>query len=74
MRHITIKDIAQELCISVSTVSRALAGEKNIRRETREKVIEMAEKLGYKPNPVATNLKFGHSNTYLKWLLPLLRQ
>lgn len=63
MRHITIKDIAQELCISVSTVSRALAGEKNIRRETREKVIEMAEKLGYKPNPVATNLKFGHSNT-----------
>ena len=40
-----------------------LAGEKNIRRETREKVIEMAEKLGYKPNPVATNLKFGHSNT-----------
>ena len=32
MRHITIKDIAQELCISVSTVSRALAGEKNIRR------------------------------------------
>lgn len=63
MKHITIKDIARELCISVSTVSRALAGDKNIRRETKEKVLETAEKLGYRPNPVATNLKFGHTNT-----------
>lgn len=63
MKHITIKDIAQELCISVSTVSRALADDKNIRKETKEKVLEMAQKLGYRPNPVATNLKFGHTNT-----------
>ncbi len=63
MKRITIKDIAQELCISVSTVSRALANDKNIRKETKEKVLEMARELGYKPNPVATNLKFGHSNT-----------
>ena len=56
MKHITIKDIAQELCISVSTVSRALADDKNIRKETKEKVLEMARKLGYRPNPVATNL------------------
>ncbi len=63
MKHITIKDIAQELCISVSTVSRALADDKNIRKETKEKVLEMARKLGYRPNPVATNLKFGHTNT-----------
>ncbi len=63
MKHITIKDIAQELCISVSTVSRALADDKNIRKETKEKVLEMAQRLGYRPNPVATNLKFGHTNT-----------
>lgn len=63
MKHVTIKNIAQELCISVSTVSRALAGDKNIRKETKERVLEMARKLGYRPNPVATNLKFGHSNT-----------
>ena len=63
MKRITIKDIAQELCISVSTVSRALADDKNIRKETKEKVLEKARQLGYKPNPVATNLKFGHSNT-----------
>lgn len=63
MKHVTIKDIAQHLSISVSTVSRALVDDKNIRKETKEKVLETAKELGYKPNPVATNLKFGHTNT-----------
>lgn len=63
MKHVTIKDIAQYLSISVSTVSRALVDDKNIRRETKDKVLETAKKLGYKPNPVATNLKYGHTNT-----------
>ncbi len=47
----------------MSTVSRALSGDKNIRVETREKVLAAAEQLGYKPNPMATNLKFGRTNT-----------
>lgn len=63
MKYITIKDIAKHLSISVSTVSRALGNDKNIRKETKEKVMEAAKKLGYRPNPVATNLKFGHTNT-----------
>lgn len=63
MKHVTIKDIAHYLSISVSTVSRALVNDKNIRSETKEKVLEAAKVLGYKPNPVATNLKFGHTNT-----------
>lgn len=63
MKHITIKDIARHLSLSVSTVSRALVNDKNIRRETKEKVLEAAKSLGYKPNPVATNLKYGHTNT-----------
>lgn len=63
MKHITIKDIARHLSLSVSTVSRALVNDKNIRRETKEKVLEAAKALGYKPNPVATNLKYGHTNT-----------
>ena len=63
MKHVTIKDIARHLSLSVSTVSRALVDDKNIRRETKEKVLETAKALGYKPNPVATNLKYGHSNT-----------
>lgn len=63
MKHVTIKDIARHLSLSVSTVSRALVNDKNIRRETKEKVLETAKALGYKPNPVATNLKYGHTNT-----------
>lgn len=63
MKYVTIKDIAQHLSLSVSTVSRALVDDKNIRRETKEKVLETARKLGYKPNPVATNLKYGRTNT-----------
>lgn len=63
MKRITIKDIAQHLTISVSTVSRALNDDKNIRRETKEQVLEAASFLGYKPNPVATNLKYGRTNT-----------
>ncbi len=63
MKRVTIKDIAEHLTISVSTVSRALSGDKNIRQQTREAVLAAAEVLGYKPNPVATNLKFGRTNT-----------
>lgn len=63
MKYVTIKDIAGHLALSVSTVSRALAGDKNIRRETKEKLLEAARLLGYKPNPVATNLKYGRTNT-----------
>lgn len=63
MKRITIKDIARTLSLSVSTVSRALTGDKNIRTETRDAVIAAAKRLGYRPNPVAKNLKAGHSNT-----------
>lgn len=63
MKHVTIKDIASHLSISVSTVSRALVDDKNVRKETREKVLAAAKELNYKPNPVATNLKYGHTNT-----------
>ena len=63
MRHITIKDIAHELFVSVSTVSRALNNDPSIRKETREKIQATAKSMGYVPNPVATNLKFGRTKT-----------
>ncbi|WP_455624998.1 LacI family DNA-binding transcriptional regulator [Parabacteroides sp.] len=63
MKHVTIKDIAEALCLSTSTVSRALGDDKNIRRETKEKVLAAARQLGYNPNPVALNLKYGRTNT-----------
>lgn len=41
MKRVTIKDIASHLCLSVSTVSRALADDKNIRKETKEKILRL---------------------------------
>lgn len=63
MKHVTIKDIAKHLSVSVSTVSRALINDKNIRKETKEKILLAAQELGYKPNPIATSLKYGRTNT-----------
>ena len=62
-KHITIKDIAHSLNLSISTVSRALTDDRNIRKETRDMVVEEARRLGYKRNPVAMNLKMGRTNT-----------
>src|SRR5690348_17010272 len=55
--QVTIKDIAQKLKVSVSTVSRALRGSTEIKEETRNQVLELAEELNYSPNPIALSLK-----------------
>ena len=47
MKHVTIKDIARHLSISASTVSRALVNDKNVRKETKEKVLNAARELNY---------------------------
>lgn len=54
---VTIKDIAQRLKLSVSTVSRALRNSTEIREETRRMVKELAKELHYSPNPIALSLK-----------------
>ena len=51
--HVTIKDIAKMLGISVSTVSRALKDHPDISPETKDKVNEVAKKLNYRPNALA---------------------
>lgn len=56
VKHATIKDLAQRLGISKSTVSRALADHSDVKPETKRLVLEMAEKMNYKPNPYAQNL------------------
>lgn len=54
---VTIKDIAKALGISTSTVSRALRDSYEISAETKQLVLDCAEKLNYRPNPVALSLK-----------------
>lgn len=55
-RPVTIKDIAKELNISVSTVSRALRGLPDVNADTRKAVEFLARKLDYHPNAVALSL------------------
>ncbi|MBC8053026.1 MAG: LacI family DNA-binding transcriptional regulator [Sphingobacteriaceae bacterium] len=54
---VTIKDIAKALGLSTSTVSRALRGGYEISDETKRIVLEYAEKINYRPNPIALSLK-----------------
>lgn len=61
--NITIKDIARELGISPSTVSRALKDHPDISQATRDAVNELAERWNYRPNPIALSLKSGSSKT-----------
>lgn len=55
--NVTIKDIAKALGISTATVSRALSDNPEIKKETRERVLEKAKEMHYKPNIWARNLQ-----------------
>lgn len=59
----TIYDIAKELNITVSTVSRALNNFSTISDATKKAVFETAEKLNYSPNRLASSLKSGKTHT-----------
>ncbi len=61
--QVTIKDIARELGISPSTVSRALKDHPDISPQTKKAVNELAEKLNYQPNVVALSLRSSKTNT-----------
>ncbi|MDX1940848.1 MAG: LacI family DNA-binding transcriptional regulator [Saprospiraceae bacterium] len=57
MHTVTIKDIAKALNLSTSTVSRALRDSYEINPETKQLVLEYAEKMNYRPNPIALSLR-----------------
>ena len=58
----TLKDIAQQLGISISTVSRALRGMPEVNAETREAVMKLSKEVDYEPNMMATSLLKRQSN------------
>jgi len=58
----TIIDIAQQLNLSKSTVSKALNGYSDISAETRELVLRKAAELGYQPSSAALNLSRGRTD------------
>ncbi len=55
-KFVSLKDLAQELGVSISTVSRALKGSKEISEAVRQKVIGLAHQRNYRPNPFALGL------------------
>ncbi|MDA3853100.1 MAG: LacI family DNA-binding transcriptional regulator [Bacteroidales bacterium] len=61
-KQVTIKDIARELNISPSTVSRALKDHPDISQPTKDKIQKLVDKYHYRPNAVALNLRRGKSN------------
>jgi len=77
-RNVTIKDLAAELELSITTISRALNGYPDVGERTRLKVESAAKRLGYRPNRNAQrlvlqrthNIAWVQSDNELKYLDP----
>jgi LacI family transcriptional regulator len=59
---VTLKDVARHAKVSLSTASYALNGSPLIREITKQKVVQAADELGYRPNGIAKNLKEKKTN------------
>lgn len=66
---VTLKDIAHEVGVSITTVSRALAGYGDVADETRQRVEKVANRLGYSPNLTARRLQKQRTDT-LGFIIP----
>jgi LacI family transcriptional regulator len=63
MASVTLKDLAAELGLSITTVSRALAGYGDVAETTRLRVSHAAEDMGYVPDATARRLQKGCTDT-----------
>jgi LacI family transcriptional regulator, galactose operon repressor len=62
-KEITIYDLARELKLSPATVSRGLKNHQAINKNTRKRIIDKAEELGYRSNNFASNLRKQKTHT-----------
>lgn len=67
---VTLKTIAESAGVSITTVSRALAGYDDVNAATRARVIAIAERLGYEPNLAARHLRSKQTHT-IGMVIPL---
>jgi LacI family transcriptional regulator len=63
MSTINIKQLAQQLNLSISSVSRAFNNSYEINPETKRRILELSKKLNYQPNPHASSLRKNKSRT-----------
>jgi len=62
MSKIGIKDIAAKANVSTATVSYVLNGTRNVKKNTKERVLRVIEEMNYKPNDIAKSLKSQRTN------------
>jgi LacI family transcriptional regulator len=62
-KEVTIYDIAEELKISAATVSRALTDDPKVSKKTKKKILDLADKIGYRSNHFARNLRNQKTDT-----------
>lgn len=63
MKAIKLKDIAQKLNVSTSTVSKAIRGYSDIRKETKKIILDYVKKINFRPNSIASSLKTKKTKT-----------
>jgi LacI family transcriptional regulator len=68
--RVTLKTIADEAGLSITTVSRALAGYDDVNEATRQRIIAIAKRLDYEPNLAARHLRSKHTQT-IGMVIPL---
>lgn len=62
-KEVTIYDIAKELAISPTTISRALNDHPAVNKNTKQRIFDAAAQMGYRSNLFASNLRKQHTNT-----------
>ena len=67
-----LKDIADKLGISITTVSRALNNKTDINEETKMEVLELARQLDYRPNSLAISLRRNKTVPLVGVILPII--
>ena len=72
-KKMTIHDVADQLGVSISTVSRAISGKGRIGSATRKKVLDFIEAHDYHPNGIAKSLAQAKTNN-IAMIIPEVRE
>lgn len=69
MKNLTIKEFSKIINVSISTISRAFNDKYDIHPDTKKMILEKAEELGYRPNPIAQRL-INHQSKMIGVVVP----